>query len=217
MLVATDFSGAELGTFEQGACADGSDFTCGPRGGVFSCRPCDFTQLEAFKQLQKIANQLVVGLGMEKSPAVITGLNSCEGGDILAIDGRVGPCTKRTIARIIRVFGPLTMAPTNPLLDLENFKPTSEYIASVIPELTTYFRQLVALSKAPKDVPAPAQQPIKGFPAPGKVPLSILPGNGVRELRPPVNGGKVALGIMAALAAIGLVGTGVYYYRSEQG
>jgi hypothetical protein len=217
MLVTTDiWGGPGLGTFEEGpvdgGCAQGADFICGPRGGVFSCRPCDFSQLEQFKQLQRLANQLVVGLGMANTPAVITGLNSCEGGDILAIDGRVGPCTKRTLTRIVRVFGPLTMAPTNPLLDLAKFEPTAEYISTVIPELLTYLGQLVALSNAPKNVPAPPKQPIKSVDAPGKLPLpSSEPVAKPFPRRPSM----VGVGIFAALAAVGLTAAGVYYYRSE--
>ncbi len=143
-------------------------------------------------------------------------MHSCAGGDILAIDGRVGPCTKRTITRIVRIFGPLTMAPTNPLLDLANFEPTAEYIAKVIPELLTYMGQLVALTKAPKDVPAPPRQPIqKGVDAPGKVPppteLEPLPSPLIPE-KPSM----VGVGIFAALAAIGLGAAAVYYYRSER-
>lgn len=221
MLVASDFGGFGLGAFQQGACADGADFVCkaGTQRGVtvFSCRPCDFEQLAVFRALQQKANQLVVALGMTKEPGVITGRRTCEGGDILAIDERVGPCTARTISRIVRVFGPLTMAPTDPVLDLATFQPTEEYVAHVAPELIAYLDQLIALTKAPKTVPAPVQQPIKSVDAPGSVPLVTPP-----PLPPlpsplqPVGGGKLMLGIMAGLTAIGLTAAGVYYYRSER-
>lgn len=219
MLIASDIRGLGLGAFDQGSCADGADFVCksGTQRGVtvFSCRPCDFAQLAVFRALQQKANQLVVALGMTKKPALITGPRSCEGGDILAVDERVGPCTARTISRIVRVFGPLTMAPTDPLLDLENFQVTEEYIAHSAPELITYFDQLIALTNAPKNVPAPVQQPVKGVDAPGDIPKVVLP-EALPSPAQPKNGTKIMLGLLAALAAVGLVGTGVYYYRSEQ-
>lgn len=221
MQVATNMSGAGLGTFTEGpvdgGCKSGADFICGPRGGILSCRPCDFSQLDAFKQLQKTANQLVVGLGLDKSPAIIVGADTCEGGDLLAIDGRVGPCTRRTISKIVRVAGPTLMKPTDPILGLAKFKPNSEYIAHVIPELLAYMDQLVAISKAPRNVPAPAQQPIKRVTAPGSVPVVVAP-NG-KTVPASARTGKSkygwTLGIFGALAAVGLVGTGVYYYKSE--
>jgi hypothetical protein len=218
MQMATDISGIGFGIFEEGpvdgGCADGADFICGPRGGVFSCRPCDFPQLDSFKDLQKLANQLVVGLGMANSPAIIVGEHGCEGGDILALDGRIGPCTKSTISKIVRVTGPTLMPPTDPILSLSQFKPDYEYIAEVTPELIAYFEQLVALSNAPKDVPAPSQQPIKRVTAPGSVPKASAPLPSDRfRAKPRV--GAMTVGIFGALAAIGLIGTGVYYYRTQ--
>jgi hypothetical protein len=223
MLVASDIRGVGLGTFEEGPVSGGSkagkDFICGPKGGIFSCRPCDFPQLASFKQLQKMANQLVVGLGLSKSPAIINGQHGCEGGDILAIDGRIGPCTKSTVTKIVRVMGPVLMKPTDPILSLSRFKPDYEYIAHVTPELIAYFSQLIALSKAPKNVPAPTRQPIKRVTAPGGgvpspvAPLPTLPQASFK----PVTKSRAGLtvGIFGALAAIGLIGTGVYYYKSE--
>lgn len=222
MQVATNISGVGLGTFEQGpvegGCAVGKDFVCGPKGGIVSCRPCDFSQLESFKQLQRLANQLVVSLGMDQSPAIIVGPNECEGGDILAIDGRVGPCTRRTIAKIVRVTGPTLMKPTDPILGLAKFKPDSEYIAHVIPELVGYLNQLAVLSNAPKDVPAPRQQPIKRVTAPGSVPVATTPES---RFRPASRGAARAgmgptLGVFGAIAAIALISAGVYYYEGER-
>lgn len=215
MFFASNLSGG-LGIFEEGpSCGDGSDFICGPKGGVFSCRPCDFSQLAAFKQLQKMANQLVVSLGMSNKPAVITGLNSCTGGDILALDGRVGPCTKRTVANIVTVFGIRKMPPASDLLAVGTFESTPNYIARVIPELLEYFSQLIVLTNAPKDVPAPAQQPISRVPgSPGKVPPAPEASNGFIVPRPPSRAGAF-VGILGVLAAAGLVGTAVYYYRGE--
>jgi hypothetical protein len=225
MLIASNISGfgfGGLGAFQQGQCADGADFVCGPKTSkgvtVNSCRPCDFAQLEAFRELQERANSLVVALGMEKSPAIITGPDSCGGGDILALDGRVGPCTTRTVARIIQIFGPRKLAASDPLLRPSNFQPTKEYVAHALPEIVSYLRQLVTLTNAPKNVPAPAQQPIKtvsGGPGAGsgEFPTTIVPG-----LTPKPKTGaslKVTIGILGALAAVGLVGTGVYYYRTQ--
>jgi hypothetical protein len=222
MIVATNISGAGfgLGTFEEGpvsgGCDAGKDFICGPKGGVFSCRPCDFPQLDAFKELQRMANQLVVALGMANKPGIIVGQHGCAGGDLLAIDGRIGPCTKKTITQIVRVFGPLTMAPTDPLLSLSKFQSEYEYIAHVAPELQAYFGQLVKLSNAPKNVPAPSRQPIKSVTAPGSVPVSSTPEEIRRVTRRVTRKtGRAGLVALGALAAIGLVGTGVYYYRTQ--
>lgn len=217
MQVATNINGSGLGTFQQGVCASGADFICGPRGGIHSCRPCDFAQLEAFKDAQKKANQLVVSLGMSTKPAVITGERSCTGGYILAIDGRVGPCTVRTIAKIVRFLGPSAMPPISPLLGPQKFRETYEYIAKVIPELRTYFAQLIKVTNAPKDVPAPPQQPIKRIAAPGKVPavtapVTVLPDGTVVRPRVTRSGGLLVGGLVV-LATIGSVGAGIYFKR----
>lgn len=217
MLIASDIGGQYgLGTFQEGpvsgGCDAGKDYICGPRGGIFSCRPCDYSQLAAFKALQKKANQLVVALGMTKKPAIITGRYGCTGGDILAIDGRVGPCTRRTVAAIVEKFGPALMGSTDPRLSSTQFKSTYEYIAYVVPELNAYFSHLITLSNAPRNVPAPAQQPIKRTNAPGSVPQPE-PDRRTVVFKEPARAG-LTLGIFGALAAVGLVGAGVMHYKS---
>lgn len=218
MLVASNIMGG-LGTFTEGpvsgGCKAGKDFICGPKGGIFSCRPCDYSQLDAFKALQKLANQLVVALGMAKSPAIINGQHGCEGGDILAIDGRIGPCTKSTITKIVRIHGPALMMPTDPLLGLGKFKPDYEYIAHVTPELIAYFSRLAAVSNAPKNVPAPSRQPIKRVTAPGTVPGVVAPLPSIPAPPSRIAWGAT-IGIFGALAAIGLISSGVYYYQGER-
>lgn len=226
-LVASDISGGNfgLGAFEQGACADGADFVCGPKtsGGVTidSCRPCDFAQLAIFKELQTLANSMVVALKLDNKPAIVTGRNDCAGGDILAIDGRIGPCTARTISRIIQGPGLAVLAPSDPLLARSNFAPTKEYVAHAAPEVAAYLRQLVAVTNAPRNVPAPAQQPVSktaGGPGSSSSPI-VLPTTTLPAFPSPAarkaSGLGLTVGILGALAAVGLVGTGVYYYRSR--
>jgi len=197
-------------------CKPGWDYLCGPRGGIYSCRPCDYAQLEAFQSLQKMANQLGVGLKMNDAPAVITGLHTCTGGYKLALDGRVGPCTKRTVAEIVTKYGPNLMTAVSPALAPGKFEDSYEYIAGHIPELLVYFGTLVKQSNAPRDVPAPPQQPIASVGGPGSVPKA-----GKLVAPPPVTPlgkKKKPWGVLlfAGLAAVGLTAAGVYYYRSEQ-
>lgn len=218
-MLVSSISGVGLGTFQEGECPD-ADFVCGPKThkgkSIYSCRPCDFAQLIEFRRLQTMANSLVVALGMVNKPGIITGLHSCSGGDIVAVDERIGPCTKRTITRIVSLFGPKTMKPINPLLSVSKFQSTYEYIAHVTPELITYFQQLIQITSAPKNVPAPVQQPVQFVDAPGPVPgpdpLPPPPPNGL-VVRPRVSKSGLLIGVLAALTAIGLVGTGIYYRR----
>lgn len=215
MLAVYDLS---LGAYQGGAgpdCKPGWGYLCGPRGGIYSCRPCDYPQLEAFQRLQKLANQLVVAFRMNDAPSVITGLHTVSGGYKLALDGRVGPATKRTVAAIMAKYGPKLMAPSAAALAAGKFEDSYEYVAEYIPELIAYFEDLVRISNAPENVPAPPRQPIASVTAPGAPPRAqklVAP--------PPVTpikrkGNWLVLGL-AGLAAVGLVGAGVYYYRSEQ-
>jgi hypothetical protein len=222
MLMASDISGFGLGAFQQGQCADGADFVCGPKTSkgitVNSCRPCDFAQLAAFKELQNLANSLVVALGLSRSPAIITGPSTCSGGDILALDGRVGPCTARTITRIMGV-GPDKLTPIDPLLSAANFQPTQEYIAHALPEIVSYMRQLATLTSAPRDVPAPPQQPISTTaggpgPGPGEEAIAVVPPLPVLPKRK-ASGLAITVGVLGALAAVGLVGAGINYQRGR--
>jgi hypothetical protein len=206
MLVASDISG--FGAYTGGSAADcksGWGYLCGPRGGIQSCRPCDYSQLEAMKALQREANKLVVAYGLDSRPAVVTGSRSCTGGYTLAIDGRIGPCTQRTMAAIAqraKIAFPYSVA-------------SIESIAKYTPELLEHTKRLAALAGAKKDVPAPPSQPIARTDAPGSVPgAKPAPGAITTAMpKPKMARAGVFVGVLGFLAATGLIAAGAYYGR----
>jgi hypothetical protein len=166
-----------LGVYDEGVCADGADFVCGPRGGVQSCRPCDFPQLEAFKALQNLANSLVVAFGLDASEAIAVAPNSCTGGYLLADDGRIGPCTRRTVRAVIarsRTGAPTVAVPSY----FQGRLPgTNQFFARYAVEAADYLNQAVVAMNAPAVVPVD-EQPIvypDEAPPPGEELVVVTP------------------------------------------
>jgi len=208
MLTASGYGLGAAAAFTEGPCADGHDFLCGERGGVMSCRPCDFPQLGTFQELQKQANRLVPALGDSKFA--------------LVIDGRIGPLTARTVGRVgmvaMRHLSPPAGEGLDSVIALASQSPESGVtlarIAAVAPDLAGYFRAAADALGVPKQVPAPPGLP---------------PGTGTRPpttTEPPVttppplpapkrSRAGVVLAVVGGLTAIGLVAGGIYQYRKR--
>jgi len=176
------------------SCAAGGDFVCGPKGGITSCRPCDFPQLTQFKRLQTQANRLVAGYGFDSRYR-------------LDVDARIGPLTTRTVAlvgqKVIEQLGKANVpSPVRQALNQASSAPESitsyRALARVAPQIANVF-ELAANSIGAGDMPDPS-------PPVGKDPGRNGDGNG--GVLPPTNGRqrKMGRGMKGALAALGIIG-----------
>lgn len=80
---------------------DGYDFVCSTRGGIPSCRPCDFPQLAVFEDLQRQTNRLVAALDVSLPAAA----RARDGVNALWIDGRIGPKTTTAVGMAAAALG----------------------------------------------------------------------------------------------------------------
>lgn len=179
------------------SCATGADFICGPKGGITSCRPCDFPQLNQFKRLQSQANRLVAAYNFDSRYR-------------LDVDARIGPLTTRTVAlvgqRVIQQLGHANVpSPVRQALNQASSAPEAltsyRALARVAPQIANVF-ELAANSVGAGDMPDPVAPPPVGT-GPGR----NGNGNGNGGI-PPANGRqrKLGRGMKGALAALGLIG-----------
>lgn len=197
--------GINFGAYTEGVCAEGKDFVCSEVGGVHSCRPCNFPQLEAFRALQGELNRVAKARGYKSSY-------------LLDIDGRMGPLTARTLgvigtnvesvvkpenAGVSQAIKAAAAAPDSP--------DTHRLIAMYVPELRLYFNAVANTSGAPTSFPeAP---PVPGGGGVGPIPV---PGTTVPTAPPPqvVKAGPPGiLGFLALVAATAGLATGVWGYQ----
>lgn len=122
-----------FGDYAEGVCAQGANFLCGPKDGLFSCRPCTADSLKVFKDLQGQLNRLVVAKNLPRTL-------------LLDIDGRFGPRTMTTARAVAVVTGATIPASTE-----EGARWLATRAESVSKELKTAADE----AGAPKTPPTP--------------------------------------------------------------
>jgi hypothetical protein len=210
-----------LGAYEQGQCSSGADFVCSEKGGEYSCRPCDYAQLDVFRELQEQINRLIVTYNL---------------GNSLDVDGRIGDDTTAAAARIHGAIksGAVAAPPAvAQALAAVARAPRSQdamhALAAVADETVPYFATVADAAGAPDRVPeGPPIPPVPPGPSEGG-PFPQVPPRDVDQ--PPVDpvitqpvatdGRKRArrgyvIGGVALLAAVGLIGAAAYY-KSDRG
>jgi len=187
--------GAVEGDYAEGVCADGADFLCGPRDGLFSCRPCTADRLVEFRAFQTQLNRLVVARGLPKSL-------------VLDVDGRVGVKTATTLGAVARSLGGSFPLQAQVAVGLAMNSPSTEQtareIAKVVPTLRKYAEQTANDLNAPKSVPEPTK-PVATGPGTTTLPPMTFPKKKVSS--------GVVVGVLAGITALGLVGAAAYAKR----
>lgn len=198
--------GINLGAYNEGVCAEGKDFLCSEVGGVHSCRPCNFPQLEAFRALQGELNRIVQARGYKSSY-------------MLDIDGRMGPLTARTLAAVGTGVAGVVAASTEvdqvikAAAAAPNAENTHRLIASYVPELRLYFNAVANKSGAPQSFPEAPPTPGGGtvgpIPQPGTspVPTTVPPPGKV------LKAGPSPVLFLALVAVTGGIATGVWGWQ----
>lgn len=190
---------AAFGAYTEGTCSEGKDFVCGTRGGIHSCRPCNFDQLEAFRSVQGELNRVIKLKGLA---------------GLLDIDGRMGPRTAVAIARVAAATSNLLAAPADvaKVIAAVNAAPdaaqTHRVMATYVPEMRTYFAQVADLLGATKDYPeAPMPAADKGGGG-GAIPVPVVESDGGIVIAPPSPGVRTAGvgGVAPLLALVGILG-----------
>lgn len=199
--------GRMLGAYDEGSCAEGKDFVCGPVNGVDSCRPCNTPQLSAFKQLQTNINRLLVAYGLPPSYR-------------LDVDGRIGPLTAAAFAQV----GPRAAKNNTPTAAIQavinaavastTSEDTYRAMAIYVPELNGYLGPIADRLGAPQDVPPAPTTPSDG----GNGPIPV-PGSG----EPPITTGIIRprpglapmLAMVGGVVGLGLAVYGVKKYRER--
>jgi hypothetical protein len=187
-----------FGAYTEGVCAEGKDYVCNVKDGLFTCRPCNFPQLAVFKQLQHLANRLAVAFEIGSQHLAET-------------DARLGRITATLVGK---VSGPLAAKLAAPAvlasaITAARDEPTSHdtfrKIAAVVPEFVDWFSAGVGLIGAPATYPTPPPQP-RAAPSgdgPIKLPSPELPA--VPPIRSKLRGAGLAVGVLGVITAIGLV------------
>lgn len=175
-----------LSGYTEGVCVEGADFLCGVRNGVYSCRPCNVDQLSMFKDLQIHVNSILESRGL--AARIERGPKARS-----AIDGRIGSSTTVALGELAEVvadeFPP--QAVVREALEVVWAAPASQdaarAVARTAPEITAWLVQVASGLQA-----------------------SISP-----DTAPPRKRSRAPLfvGVVAGLAAIGLVGTAIYQRR----
>lgn len=182
--------------FTEGACAAGADFLCGPRDGIFSCRPCDDPQLAAFKELQALING---ALGSRGLAARIRQLPKARS----AIDGRIGASTAAALGALASaieaefppppsIAGALGLAKS-----ASSSEGTAREIAKAAPDIAAWLRAANIVLGAEPSSPGPSA----GIGPTGRKGM----------------GKAAAFGLLAGLVGLGFVGAGVYSSRHKSG
>ncbi len=195
--------------YEQtNACADGGDFQCSVKGGIFSCRPCDFPQLEVFKGLQTQTNRLLSGFGIQLPADRRDGAAQ----SVLWVDGRLGPKTATAVSLVAikaEEKGYRPIPPAVPLMRLPGFIEALKNAATAPSGVAKYAPELLAYFKSVADK-IQATTPPSGIPTPEE--RGQKPEEDEIRARPPRK--KKSTWMWWALGGAVLVGAGVfgYYY-----
>lgn len=199
--------------YTEGSCAEGRDFVCNVKDGLWTCRPCDLRQLSAFKELQHTANQLATlfELGRDK---------------LAETDARIGRITSTLVGLVasrlaVRLPAPASVAAAVAAAKSEpTAHETFRKIAQVVPELLSWFTAGVIALKAPLSYPTPPPQPRAG--PSGEPPVVIPgPGTGPDTPMPPlprsrVKSAGIFVGVLGVIAAIALVSTAHYSKKGRR-
>jgi hypothetical protein len=198
--------------YTEGVCAEGKDFVCNVKDGLWTCRPCDFAQLSQFKQLQHMANRLATGFGISRDKLAET-------------DARIGRITATLVGLVSRKLSGMLAPPSGAMAavaaaqeaptDHETFRA----IAKAVPELVSWFDAGIALTGAPSSYPTPPPQP-RAEPS-GDSPITIpepgrdgLPPLATRSRRMKMAG--AAVGILGVVTAVGLVAAAHYSKKGRR-
>lgn len=201
---------APLGAYQAGVCADGADYLCNTKNGEYSCRPCNYPQLEMFKELQRQINRLVISTGR---------------GYQLTVDGRIGDDTTKVLGQVFTAIGG-TMSPpiqTGFALALTQTSPTGQgtmsAVASVADDIVPYLKRMADRAGAPLSPPTPTPPRLPPMPPlpgtqPGTTVVPSPPGKEPSVTLPPLPGrtaqksginpyalGAVAMGTLALVLA----------------
>lgn len=200
-----------LAGYTEGGCATGSDFVCNVKDGLYTCRPCNFPQLSAFKQVQDLLNRLATAFEFGRDK-------------LSELDGRIGGVTARLVGL---VGGRLTATLPPPqsvaiVVAAAKADPTAHdtfrQVASAVPELITWLSSGAAMLNAPTSYPTPPALPRAGSTGDGPVTLPS-PTPTPASLPPPRTKAKAAgmfVGVLGVLTAIGLVATAHYSKKGRR-
>jgi hypothetical protein len=165
---------APLGAYQAGVCADGADYLCNEKNGEYSCRPCNYPQLEMFKELQRQINRLVIATGR---------------GYQVSVDGRIGDDTTKVLGQVYTAISG-TMSPpisTGFALALTQTSPTGQgtmsAVASVADDIVPYLTRMADRAGAPLSPPTPTPPRLPPMPPlPGAQPgQTVVPAPSTRE------------------------------------
>ncbi len=199
--------GAGLGEYTRGMAATcrgsapGANYICKDVGGEFACLPCTSAELAVFRDLQEQLNRIVVSYKLGEKYR-------------LDVDGRIGWRTTRTAGVGYEVTkGQFAAAPaggpTTALINaftIGTSAPGDVGMQSAVSqwasEIASYFQIAADAKGAPTKVAE-------------KNPIIKKPSVTADEVKPPPTGTGmlVAVGAVALLAAVGLVGTAAYYQK----
>jgi hypothetical protein len=193
-----------LGDYREGVCAEGADFICGVRNGLYACRPCGYPQLAAFENFQTQVNRIIKSRGL---PSRL----------ILAIDGRIGSKTTASFGKVVEALGVSGLPPdlqpaAIAAMNAPNAEQTFKEIAKVGPGAADYLQARADAEGAPKNVPAPPAkpEPITTGPATPVITTTSVPSAPRRRSR-----AGYVVGGLAVLAAVGVVGAAAYQKRKR--
>lgn len=197
--------------YSEGVCAEGKDFVCNVKDGLFTCRPCDFAQLEQFKRMQDLANRLATAFEIPRDKLAET-------------DARIGRITATLVGLVGGRLQATLPAPSAvlPAIAAAKAEPTSHdtfrKIALVVPELVGWFSSGAAIVNAPTSYPTPPPQPRaqpSGDP-PVVVPGPTSPSPMPMPPRSKLKAAGMFVGALGLLTAIGLVATAHYSKKGRR-
>src|SRR5262245_36990921 len=189
------------GSYTEGVCANGADFICNVKDGLYSCRPCAFEQLGQFKELQHRANRLATKFEFGRDK-------------LTEVDGRIATVTARLVGL---VSGRLSAVLTPPLalataIAAAKSDPTAHdtfrQISAFVPEFVQWFGAGIAMVDAPESYPTPPALP-RAQPG-GDGPVTVPTTTPTLPVPAPKSRMKAAgmfVGVLGVLTAIGLVAT----------
>lgn len=202
--------GAAFGGYTEGVCAEGRDFVCNVKDGLFTCRPCDYDQLAAFKNLQHLCNRLATAFEVGRDKLAET--DARIGRITATLVGLVGGRLSATLPPPASVAAAIAAAKSDP-----SAHETFRKIAQVVPELVTYFSQGAAIVSAPSSYPTPPPQPRAD---PSGDPPVVVPGPEHPSARLParskVKAAGMFVGVLGVLTAVGLVAAAHYSKKGRR-
>jgi hypothetical protein len=201
-----------LGVYQatSNGCAEGGDFRCGPKGGILSCRPCDFPQLGVFEDLQTQINRLLTALNIDLPPTMKDGNQQ----SLLWVDGRIGPKTTTAVGLIgialdsriappIDVVTALAAAAQAPTV-VESMALVAQYAQ----EIGAYFRQ-AADQLAAAQVPSGRPTDEELLKTPEKEEIAAKKAEAEKK-------STWVWWVVGAAAVAGAAGLGYYLYKRSQ-